>query len=103
MKDLDLGPASRQLLDRYERLIHTPGNRRKPGEESDLFKDMVDILRGWMDDSWCWVDAAPARICGGPHFKVKYQAPDGKTDEVVEQVNHIGEMYPGVPYIVKRT
>lgn len=100
MRDLDLGPKSKSVLERWA-AVAAP-NVHDPAEAYMLGLEMADLLHRWVDDSWCWIDASPARICGGPHFKVTYVT-DDRTDEVIEQADHVGEMFPGVPYTVARS
>ena len=105
MRDLNLGPDTKRLIERYrvadrstvtdEDLIH------------HIASDMVFMLERWLDVGWCWPDACPAQVCGGPHFRVKYQHNNMITSvnpiEVIEQAQHVGETFPDVPYTIIRS
>jgi hypothetical protein len=95
MRDLNLGPESKKLIDKY---------RASRDDKSFVADDMADMLERWLDVAWCWTDAGPARICGGPHVRVKYQHDRMITSnnpvEVIEQVQHAGETFPDVPFTI---
>ena len=97
MRDLNLGPESRKLVERYRKT-----SDQKLG--SYFAAEMSKLLERWTDIAWCWIDAAPARICGGPHVRVKYQLDSTghgvRPMEYIEQVDHVGETFPGIPYTV---
>lgn len=97
MRDLNLGPDTKKLIKRY----HETSDQKL----GDYFAaEMTKLLERWMDIAWCCIDAAPAHTCGGPHVRVKYQhdrmGMPSRPAEVIEQINHVGEMFPGVPYTV---
>ena len=100
MRDLNLGPDSKRLIDRYNR---ADGDE---GLSAAIAGDMAKMLERWLDVGWCWPDACPAQICGGPHFRVKYQHDRMITSanpiEVIEQAQHVGETFPDVPYTIIR-
>jgi hypothetical protein len=103
MRDLNLGPDSKHLVQNYRAL-----SKGKPTDGSDpinmVASEMALMLERWINVAWCWPDACPATICGGPHVKVKYH-PDampntGKPVEVIEPANKVGQTFPEVPYHV---
>lgn len=102
MRNHDLGPKTRTILGKFNDLS---GNPELDYTELALvtFK-MSQLLQRWMDMAWCWVDAAPARICGGPHVRVIYAqgSPDNPKQplEVIEPFNHVGETFPDVPFTI---
>ena len=101
MRNLDLGPETRRLIEEYKRQAYDKEMA------AALAGNMVKLLERWMEVSWCWVDAAPARICGGPHVRVKYQhdrmGQDPRPTEIIEPADHIGETFPDVPYTIIRS
>lgn len=68
MRDLNLGPDTRELVRRYQNI--KVENAQQLREHAD---NMSRMLERWIDIAWCWVDAAPATICGGPHVKIVIQ------------------------------
>lgn len=92
MRDLNLGPDSRDLIAKYKRQAYDKEMA------AALASDMAAMLERWIELCWCWPDAAPARICGGPHVKVRYQ--NSRLIEVVEPANQVGETFPDVPYTI---
>ncbi|HWI70135.1 MAG TPA: hypothetical protein VNS88_17515 [Nitrospiraceae bacterium] len=105
MRDLNLGPDSRKLIERYRKLDRDQRTiEAKADEIYSLACQMTNTLERWIDIAWCWPDAAPARICGGPHVRVKYQhdrmGQNTRPVEIVEHINHVGEMYPDTPYTI---
>jgi hypothetical protein len=97
MRDLNLGPDTKALIAKY---------RAQEDDRTFLTDDMADMLERWLDVAWCWPDACPARICGGPHVRVKYQHDRMNTSpnpiEVIEPATHVGETFPDVPYTIIR-
>jgi hypothetical protein len=105
LRDLNLGPDSKKLVERYRKLDRDQRTIEvKADEIYSLACQMANALERWIDVAWCWVDAAPASICGGPHVRVKYQhdrmGEATKPIEAIEQVDHVGETFPGIPYTV---
>jgi hypothetical protein len=98
LRDLNLGPDSRKLIEAYKRQAYDKELA------AALAGDMARMLERWIDVAWCWVDAAPARICGGPHVRVKYQhdrmGQDPKPIEIIEPIDHVGETFQDVPYTI---
>jgi hypothetical protein len=101
MRDLNLGPESSALISKYKRVAYDKGLA------ADVAGEMARMLERWLDVAWCWPDACPARICGGPHVRVKYQHDRMLTThnpiEVIEQAEHVGETFPDVPYTIIRS
>lgn len=99
MRDLNLGPDSRKLVDRFKEIDGPFVQDKKDWQaKAELAADMAKMLERWMEVAWCWVDAAPARICGGPHVKVRYT--NSKLVEVIEPIDKVGETFPDVPYTI---
>jgi hypothetical protein len=98
MRDLNLGPDTRKLIDKYK------GNRDKEHPSQPLIDaadDLVAMLERWLNVGWCWPDACPANICGGPHVKVRYDF--DKTVEVIEPANEVGGTFPDAKYTILTT
>jgi hypothetical protein len=104
MKDLNLGPDSRKLV---ERLCKLQGQRAMDDGASFVEHTasmavcataMAAMLERWMTVAWCWPDNCPATICGGPHVTVRYDF--DKTVDVIEPYNKIGTTFPEAPYHV---
>lgn len=96
MRDLNLGPDSKRLIERYNRI-----DKLQTSDKLDMIAvagAMAKMLERWIDVAWCWPDACPATICGGPHVKVKYEFNRGT--EVIEPVNKVGETFPDAKYII---
>lgn len=107
MKDLNLGPESKRLIEHYERdCVREPPDFHKPAIETleAACRAMADMLKRWNTVCWCWPDNCPAQICEGPHFKVVYkiQGDDRNTIEVIEPYNKLGSTHPDVPFTVVR-
>lgn len=99
MRDLNLGPDSKRLIERYRKIDEPFVQDKKDWQaKAELAADMIQMLERWVELCWCWVDAAPARICGGPHVRVRYT--NSKLIEVIEPVEHVGETFPDVPYTI---
>jgi hypothetical protein len=92
MRDLNLGPDSRDLIKKYRDPVYHQGNR------SVVADNMAAMLERWMEVGWCWPDSSPARICGGPHVKVKYEF--NQSVEVIEPANKVGETFPDAKYTI---
>jgi len=95
MRDLNLGPDSKRLVDKYKK------NRSKEHPDQPLIDaadDMVAMLERWITVGWCWPDACPATICGGPHVKVRYDF--DKTVDVIEPIHKVGTTFAEAPYHV---
>jgi hypothetical protein len=107
MRDLNLGPDSRALIASYNVANGEEIKAFRLAEIAKVAADMSKMLERWLDIGWCWPDACPAQICGGPHFRVKYQHDRMLTThnpvEVIEQAQHVGETYPDVPYTIIRS
>lgn len=105
MRDLNLGPETRRLIERWRKI-----DRQAPGDEQAIVaiamitSDMSRMLERWMDVAWCWHDASPARVCGGPHVRVKYQhdrmGQESRPIEIIEPADKVGETFPDVPYTI---
>jgi hypothetical protein len=96
MKDLNLGPDSQRLVKQFKSMkVEGP-----PGRLAILTNEMSTLLERWVNDSWCWPDAAPARICGGPHVLVRYFSNDGPAIDIVEPMSRAGETFPGVEHVI---
>jgi hypothetical protein len=89
MRNLNLGPDTKKLINKY---------RASEDDKSFVSDDMADMLERWMNEAWCWVDGGPARVCGGPHVKVRYKF--DRTVEVIEPANKVGETYPEVEHAI---
>jgi hypothetical protein len=100
LRDLNLGPDSKKLVERFRSMkIEGP-----PGRLAMITQEMATMLDRWITVGWCWPDACPATICGGPHFKVRYEddkmGEQKKPIEVIEPYSKIGTTFPEVPYHV---
>jgi len=93
LRDLNLGPDTKRLVERY-RTVEVE-NSQQLREHAD---NMVAMLERWIEVGWCWVCASPATVCGGPHVKVRYTM--GRLTEVIESANKVGETFPDVPHTV---
>ena len=102
VRDLNLGPETKKLTDRFHAAEHQDGRTISYAFATEMAK----MLERWLDVAWCWPDACPARICNGPHFRVRYQhdklGADHNTVEIIEPANHVGETFPDVPYTIVR-
>jgi hypothetical protein len=107
MRDLNLGPDSRKLIDNFNTL---EAKRRaddgaayteNTGNIAACATAMAAMLQRWIEVAWCWPDACPSQICGGPHVKVRYDF--DKTVEVMEPANRVGETFPDAKYTVVTT
>jgi hypothetical protein len=105
MRDLNLGPDSKRLVERYREF--TQGEL--PLKEAHVVlalqaNSMAAMLERWITVGWCWPDACPATICGGPHVKVRYEdnrmGSTFRPCEVIEPYNQIGTTFKEVPYRV---
>jgi hypothetical protein len=92
MRDLNLGPDSKKLVERYR------DPTRNPGARNNVADQMALMLERWMEVAWCWQCASPVRICGGPHVKVRYDF--DKTTEIIEPANKVGETFPDASYTI---
>ena len=102
MRDLNLGPDSKKLIERYRTLDRDQRTiEQKSDELYSLGCQMANMLERWNTIGWCWPDACPAQVCGGPHVKVVYAT--DSTVEVIEPYNKIGETFPDVPHTVVRS
>lgn len=102
MRDLNLGPESKKLIERYNTLDRDQrSSEDKAYEWYSLAMAMSKMLERWNTIAWCWPDNCPAQICGGPHFKVTYKDNDF-TQEVIEPYNNLGSTFANVPYTVER-
>lgn len=99
MRDLNLGPDSKKLIERFNAIDPEPGALDK-ADLVILAREMSRMLERWNNIGWCWPDACPAQVCGGPHVKVVYAT--DSTVEVIEPYNKIGETFPDVPHTVVR-
>jgi hypothetical protein len=107
MRDLNLGPDSKKLIEQFRALDSDQRTiERKADELYSYASQMAKMLERWLDLAWCWTDACPAQVCKGPHFRVKYQHDRMVTShnpiEVIEQAQHVGETFPDVPYTIVR-
>jgi len=94
MRDLNLGPDTRKLIERFLSMeVEGP-----PGKLAMITREMQLILERWLDVAWCWPDACPATICGGPHVKVRYDF--DKTVDVIEPAHKVGTTFAEAPYHV---
>jgi hypothetical protein len=94
VRDLNLGPDTKRLIERFGSMkIEGP-----PGKLAMLTQEMRLMLERWLEVGWCWPDACPATICGGPHVKVRYTM--GRLTEVIEPADKVGETFPDVPHTV---
>ena len=94
MRDLNLGPDSKKLADRFRSMkIEGP-----PGPLAMLTQEMALMLERWIDVAWCWIDAAPAQVCGGPHVRVEYKT--DRPTQIIEPLSKVGETFPDVPYTI---
>jgi hypothetical protein len=105
MKDLNLGPDSKRLVDQFRKLDRDQRTIESKADETySLACQMTNMLERWMTIAWCWPDNCPAQICSGPHVRVKYHHESTRHGvrpiEVIEPYNHIGERFPGVPYTI---
>lgn len=101
MRDLNLGPDSRNMVERYRKLDSDQRTiEQKANEIYSLACQMANMIERWTEVGWCWIDAAPARICGGPHVRVRYT--NSKLVEVIEPANKVGETFPDVPHTIIR-
>jgi hypothetical protein len=96
MRDHNLGPATTWLLREYARAGRTQDPQGQKEEIISVAGEMAKLLAKWYEEGWCQVDAAPARICGGPHVNVRY--PDLDTD-VIEPLSKMGETFNGAKFI----
>lgn len=96
MRDLNLGPDTRKLIERYNRIDRA----QTPDHEHLVFvaADMMRMLERWIEVGWCWVCANPATICHGPHVKVRYDF--DRTVDVIEPINKVGTTFAEAPYHV---
>lgn len=104
MRDLNLGPDTNRLIQNF----HTLSTPRGEGNEGSLIDHannieacavaMAAMLERWITVGWCWPDACPATICGGPHVKVRYDF--DKTVDVIEPANKVGTTFSEAPYHV---
>jgi hypothetical protein len=105
MRDLNLGPDTRKLADNFRALDRD--QRTIEAKANELYSaacQMTNMLERWLTVGWCWPDACPAAVCGGPHVEVEYEFdktnhPVGNT-AVIEPYNKIGTTFPEVPYHV---
>ena len=103
----ELGPITRRIVNLCKATL---GREYwdSPEEYIDALEKAVKKAQGalefWMESEWCWVDSGPARVCMGPHVKVRYEDDKAgskfKPVEVIESVRNIGKSYPEVPYNV---
>jgi hypothetical protein len=98
MRDLNLGPDSKRLVDKYN---YNRGREHPDQALIDAADDMAAMLARWIEVAWCWPDACPSQICGGPHVKVRYDF--DKTVEVIEPKNQVGETFPDAKHTVVTT
>jgi hypothetical protein len=104
VRDLNLGPNTRKLIQNFHALdakrLAEGGARHIENTESiaKITGDMVRMLERWLTIAWCWPDACPSQICGGPHVTVRYDF--DKTVDVIEPANSIGNTFPEAPYHV---
>jgi hypothetical protein len=95
LRDLNLGPDTRKLINRWSKAGPAAG---------DISHEMAAMLERWITVAWCWPDACPAAVCAGPHVKVRYEddrmGSQKKPVEVIEPYNKIGTTFPEVPYHV---
>ena len=98
MKDLNLGPDSRQIIARYKRVAYDKEM------SASIASEMAAMLERWMEAEWCWHDSSPAHICGGPHVQVRYADDKAgskfKAITVVEKYDRVGTTFPEVPHHV---
>jgi hypothetical protein len=97
LRDLNLGPDSKKLIDQYHRAAGS-STGVEAGYAVKLAVDMAKMLERWIEVGWCWPDACPATICGGPHVKVRYDF--DKTVDVIEPAHKVGTTFPETPYHV---
>jgi hypothetical protein len=109
MRDLNLGPDTRKMIERYnDRCKREAPDFNAPAVETleAAAHEMAAMLKRWMTIAWCWTDACPATICGGPHVRVVYEqdalgfAKPFKRVEVIEPYNKIGTTFKDVPFHV---
>jgi hypothetical protein len=105
MRELNLGPDSKRLVERYRKIDEPFVQDKKDWQaKAKLAHEMAAMLERWMTVAWCWPDNCPATICGGPHVKVRYEddrmGNQKKPVEVIEPYNKIGTTFPEVPYHV---
>ncbi len=89
MRDLNLGPESKKLIERW---------RKADSPAVEIGHELVAMLERWIEVAWCWPDACPSQICGGPHVKVRYEF--DKTTEVIEPANRVGETFPDAKHTI---
>jgi hypothetical protein len=93
MRDLNLGPDSKSLVERFRK-----ESKDSKNEIVEVANDMAKMLERWYEVAWCVPDACPAQICGGPHVKVRYDF--DKTVDVIEPAHKVGETFKETPYHV---
>jgi hypothetical protein len=104
MRNLNLGPDSRKLIENFRKIEAQRSQddgaayTEHTGNIAACATAMAAMLARWIEVAWCWPDACPSQICGGPHVKVKYDF--DKTVEVIEPANQVGETFPEAPYHV---
>jgi hypothetical protein len=101
MRDLNLGPDSQKLIDAFRALDRD--QRVIAAKADELYMSaigMARMLERWIEVAWCWPDACPARICKGPHVRVRYE--NSKTIEVIEPIDRVGETFPGDKFTIIR-
>jgi hypothetical protein len=98
MRDLNLGPDTRKLVKRWRDDVDSTTLAEFPAKVSDIGDDMVAMLERWLNVGWCWPDACPATICGGPHVKVRYEF--DKTVDVIEPIHKVGTTFAETPHHV---
>jgi hypothetical protein len=96
MRDLNLGPDTRKLIERWHGIewpptVNNDDALRTAGE-------MAKMLERWIEVAWCGPDACPATVCGGPHVKVRYDFDN--TVDVIEPIHKIGTTFAEAPYHV---
>ena len=99
MRNLNLGPDTKAIISRYE-IARAQGSNNMEGIMV-CASAMAKILERWMEVGWCWVCAAPASVCSGPHVRVSYKSTvSNKPLEVIEPIDKVGETFPDVPYTI---
>jgi len=96
MRDLNLGPDTKRLVQNFNHIVkHTPHDGTVI---SACAVAMAAMLERWLNVGWCWPDACPATVCGGPHVKVRYDF--DKTVDVIEPIHKVGTTFAEAPYHV---